>query len=390
MLLAATIAENRAIIGFLFFFLLEGNKVKQLTRFLAISVASVLGVCSTAQAEITLVEKNGNTLSTYGFLKADAVYQDDEMNSKYAPRFAQTGGSEGTNLTAMHSRFGIKWGGPQMEHGFKAGGVFEFDLFDSSNNQMDLRTRLAALTLSNGKHNLLFGQHWDVFSPLNVTTLMTNGNMWQTGNLGFRRAQARYTYKGESFEFAGSINDPSTGGGTSDVDSPLLEGRVGFGIGNAKLGVSGTWGQDETTVPSVDADIYGVSADLVWKFNDQYQFKGEIATGENLGVFLSRAKVSAIEEDEQEAVSAWGQVVYTGDKWNWWAGGAIETVDDVDPGTIDDTYMYFGALQYKLKSVSGGNPILFAGELAFFNSETSGSGSEPDAFQFILCAQYNW
>ncbi len=364
--------------------------MKHLVRLFAVALASLLGVVGMAQAEITLVEKNGNTLSTYGFLKADAVYQDDEMNSKYAPRFAQTGGSEGTNLTAQQSRFGFKWGGPQMEHGFKAGGVFEFDLFDNSNNQMDLRTRLAALTLSNGKHNLLFGQHWDVFSPLNVTTLMTNGNLWQTGNLGFRRAQARYTYKGETFDIAASINDPSTGGGTSDVDSPLLEGRVGFSIGDAKLGVSGTYGQDETTVPSVDADIYGVAADLVWKFNDQYSFKGEVATGENLGVFLSRAKVSAIEEDEQEAVSAWGQIVYSGDRWNWWAGGAIETVDDVDPGTIDDTYMYFGALQYKLKSVTGGNPILFAGELAFFNSEISGSGDEPDSFQFILSAQYNW
>jgi hypothetical protein len=375
---------------------MEGSKVKHLTRVLAISVASVLGVFSVAQAEITLVEKNDNKLSTYGFLKMDAVYQDDEMNSKYAPRFAQSGGSEGTNLTAMQSRFGIKWGGPALEHGYKAGGVFEFDLFDSSNNQMDLRTRLAALTLSNGKHNLLFGQHWDVFSPLNVTTLMTNGNMWQTGNLGFRRAQARYTYKGDTFEITGSVNDPSTGGGTSDVDSPLLEGRVGFNIGKARLGVSGTYGEDETTVPTTNADIYGVSADLVWPFNDQYQFKGEIATGENLGVFLSRAKVnsdpnSSAFEEEQEAVSGWGQIVYTGTDWNWWAGGAYETVDDVNPGAIDDTYMVFGALQYKLKSANGsGSPVLFAAEAAVFNSETDGGGDDPDSWQLILSAQYNW
>ena len=365
--------------------------MKHLTWFFVISVAAIVGICSVAQAEITLVEKNDNKLSTYGFLKMDAVYQDDEMNSKYAPRFAQSGGSEGTNLTAMHSRFGIKWGGPAMQHGYKAGGVFEFDLFDSSNNQMDLRTRLAALTLSNGKHNLLFGQHWDVFSPLNVTTLMTNGNMWQTGNLGFRRAQARYTYKGDTFEITGSVNDPSTGGGTSDVDSPLLEGRVGFNIGNARLGVSGTYGQDETTVPTTDADIYGISADLVWPFNDQYQFKGEIATGENLGVFLSRAKVNATSGDEQEAVSGWGQILYTGTDWNWWAGGAYETVDDVNAGAIDDTYMVFGALQYKLKAASGsGSPILFAAEAAVFNSETDGGGDDPDSWQLILSAQYNW
>ena len=370
--------------------------MKHLTRLLLMSVAAVFFVCSAAQAEITLVEKNGNSLSTYGWLKMDAVYQDDGMNSKYAPRFAQSGGSEGTNLTAMNSRFGIKWGGPAMQRGFKAGGVFEFDLFDSSNNQMDLRTRLAALTLSNGKHNLLFGQHWDIFSAGNPTTLMTNGFLWQTGNLGFRRAQARYTYKGDTFEIAGSVNDPSTGGGTSDVDSPLLEGRVGFNISKAKFGVSGTWGEDKTTVPTTDADIWGVAADLVVPLGERYQFKGEIATGENLGVFLSRAKVnsdptSSAFEEEQEAVSGWGQILYTGDDWNWWVGGAFETVDDVNPGAIDDTYMGFAALQWKLKSATeGGKPILFGAEAAVFSSETDGGGDDPDSWQLILSAQYNW
>ena len=366
--------------------------MKHLNRFLVVLVASLVGIFSVAQADVTLVEKNGNKLSTYGFLKMDASYQDDDMNAKVASRFAQSGGSQGTNLTAMNSRFGLKWAGPAMQHGFKAGGIFEFDLFDgSSNNQMELRTRHAALTLSNGKSSLLFGQYWDVFSPLGPTTLMTNGYLWQTGNLGFRRAQARYTYKGDTFEITGSVNDPSTGGGTSDVDSPLLEGRVGFNIGDARFGVSGTWGQDETTVPSTDADIYGVSADLMWPLSERYQLKGEIATGENLGVFLSRAKVNTISEDEQEVVSGWGQIVYTGDDWNWWAGGAFETVDDVNAGDIDDTYVVFGALQWKLKSMTeGGKPILFGAEAAIFNSETDGGGEDPDSWQLILSAQYTW
>jgi hypothetical protein len=209
---------------------------------------------SAKKALIPIGTGTNNDLSLYGWLKMDATYQEDDMNSKVAPRFAINNGDSGTNLTAMHSRFGLKWAGPQMQYDYKAGGVFEIDLFDgSSNNQMKLRTRLAAFTLSNGTSTFLFGQHRDVFSPLGPTTLMTNGYPWQTGTLGFRRAQARYTYQGEAWSFAASVNDPSTGGGTSDVDAPLLEGRVGFNWEGAKFGVSGTWGQDETTVPTTDA-----------------------------------------------------------------------------------------------------------------------------------------
>jgi len=355
-------------------------------------VAQALIFSSLAQADIPLVSGTNNDLSMYGFLKLDATYQDDDMNSKVAPRFAVESGDEGTNLTAMHSRFGLKWAGPQMEYGYKAGGVFEIDLFDgSSNNQMDLRTRLAAFTLSNGTSTWLFGQHWDVFSPLNVTTLMTNGNLWQTGNLGFRRAQARYTYQGEAWSFAGSINDPSTGGGTSDVDSPLLEGRVGYNWSGAKFGLSGTFGKDETTVSSTDADIWGISVDAMIPVTAEISFKGEVATGEDLGVFLSRGKVNPLTEDAQESVSAWGQFVYSGADWNWWIGGAVETVDDTNAGDIDDTYAFFGGAQWKLKSaVTGGKPILIGAELASFSSSTDGGGDDPDSLQLILSAQYTF
>lgn len=365
-------------------------KISYLPRLAVVAQALIFG--SLAQADIPLVSGTNNDLSMYGFLKLDATYQDDDMNSKVAPRFAVESGDEGTNLTAMHSRFGLKWAGPQMEYGYKAGGVFEIDLFDgSSNNQMDLRTRLAAFTLSNGTSTWLFGQHWDVFSPLNVTTLMTNGNLWQTGNLGFRRAQARYTYQGEAWSFAGSINDPSTGGGTSDVDSPLLEGRVGYNWSGAKFGLSGTFGKDETTVSSTDADIWGISVDAMIPVTAEISFKGEVATGEDLGVFLSRGKVNPLTEDAQESVSAWGQFVYSGADWNWWIGGAVETVDDTNAGDIDDTYAFFGGAQWKLKSaVTGGKPILIGAELASFSSSTDGGGDDPDSLQLILSAQYTF
>ncbi len=88
--------------------------------------------------------------------------------------------------------------------------VLEWDFFDiTSPNQMKLRFRQGYFTLAKNNHSLLFGQAWDLFSPLGPTTLMTNGYLWQTGNLGFRHAQVRYAYSAPRFDFAVSVNDPA-------------------------------------------------------------------------------------------------------------------------------------------------------------------------------------
>jgi len=346
---------------------------------------------SPAMADIKVVDTEANQLSLYGFIKGDATYQDDDMNSKVAPRYAVDNGDNGTNLTAMHSRFGVKWNGPMLDNGWNASAVLEFDLFDSSsNNQMKFRDRLAAFTIAKDKQSVLIGQHWDIFSPLGPTTLMTNGFLWQTGNLGFRRAQARYTYKGESVEIAASINDPSMSGESSETDSPLFESRIGFTLAGVKLGISGAYGQDDKSLPSDDADIWGISGDFVWPITSAYSVKGEIATGENLSNFLSRSKVNTTTGDEQETLAGWAELTYTGTSIDWWAGSAFENVDDVQSDTIDDTWMIFGGVQWKLTSkLIGGAPVRLGVEVAHFESQVK-NGNEPDANQIIFSGQFNF
>ncbi len=357
----------------------------------AISSLLLTGMSAAAMADIKVVDTEANQLSLYGFIKGDATYQEHDMNSKVAPRYAVESGDSGTNLTAMHSRFGVKWHGPMLDNGWNASAVFEFDLFDSSsNNQMKLRDRLAAFTIAKDRQSVLIGQQWDIFSPLGPTTLMTNGYLWQTGNLGFRRAQARYTYKGDSFDVAASINDPSMSGESSETDSPMLESRVGFTLAGVKLGVSGAYGKDDKSLPSKDADIWGISGDFEWPITSAYGVKGEIATGENLSNFLSRSKVNTVTGDEQETLAGWAELTYTGSSFDWWAGGAFENVDDVQSGTIDDTWMVFGGVQWKLTSkLMGGAPVRFGVEVAHFDSQVK-SGSEPDANQIIFSGQFNF
>ncbi len=136
-----------------------------------VSVALLCGITAgVARADITLLKNDNHEISIYGFAKLDATYQSDPTNSLIAPRFATGGNASATDLTATHSRFGLNWKGPRLENGYQAGAVLEFDLFDpTSSNQMEFRTRWAALTLSRDKTTWLFGQHNDVFSPLSPT-----------------------------------------------------------------------------------------------------------------------------------------------------------------------------------------------------------------------------
>jgi hypothetical protein len=179
-------------------------------------------------------------------------------------------------------------------------------------------------------------------------------------------------------------------GESSETDSPLFESRVGFSLAGVKLGVSGTYGRDDKSLPNGDADIWGISGDFVWPVTSAYSLKGEIATGENLSNFLSRSKVNTSTGDEQQTVAGWAELTYTGTSFDWWAGGAFENVDDVQSGGIDDTWMAFAGVQWKLTSkLAGGAPIRFGVEVAHFDSQVR-NGPEPDANQIIFSGQFDF
>ena len=73
---------------------------------------------------------------------------------------------------------------------------------------------------------------------------MTNGYLWQVGNVGFRRAQVRYTYEAEKFSFGASINDPTSAGARA-TKMPIFESRVGVSFAPGKtIGVSAAYGKE--------------------------------------------------------------------------------------------------------------------------------------------------
>ncbi|MCK4942925.1 MAG: hypothetical protein KAS65_05075 [Candidatus Aminicenantes bacterium] len=309
-----------------------------------------------------------DNFSIYGFVKLDAHFQDGGMNSIVAARYA-TAGEGNTALTAMNTRVGFKWNVAELASGWKIAAQTEWDLFDgASANQMKLRTRHLNFTLSKDSSKFLFGQFWDVFGPIGPTTLNTNGYLWQTGNIGFRRAQIRYTYSSGSFNFAVSVNDPTSAEARA-TNMPILQGRLGLNLGakgKIKIGVSGAYGSEshdgvvvvdeiETTYEN-DVNIMGVCLDWTIPFS-KFTFKGEFTVGQNLKNFLSKARIydnAAVMEIEAAQVTAfWAELVYKASKkFNAWAGYAFESLDEeqLSNGALDDTNCIFVGIKYIMGS----------------------------------------
>lgn len=330
--------------------------------------------CLSAFADVTLLKTDSNTFNFYGFLKFDGAYQDFKMNSLTAPRYpladTEANDDDSTNFTAMNSRFGLKWSGPSLASGTAVQGVLEWDLFDAdSRNQMKFRTRLAYLELKGKSYSLIAGQHWDLFGAGLPKTLITNGFYWQTGNTGFRRAQIRYTRFFESGELAFSLGDP----GTSEAiysGMPLITGRYAFKFGEKKggvIGIAATYGEEDFAAG--DVAISGLALDFKVPMGNALSLMGEVAQGENLKTFLSRAGTFTDADGDlngQESLEGWVELAYTAEKMEFYLGyaTAIFDEDEVASGALGDSDAVFLGLTHKLgKGVSYGiEYTLFSGD----------------------------
>ncbi|MBN2347015.1 MAG: hypothetical protein JXO51_11565, partial [Candidatus Aminicenantes bacterium] len=261
---------------------------------LMIAIALILIPCLHAFGDITLVDTEKNKIQLFGFFKLDAAYQDGGVNGLTFPRYAVAGDGN-LYLSATHTRFGFKYAGTPLSNGMNVAALLEWDFFDTASaNQMKPRFRQGYFTLSKKGHSLLFGQAWDLFSPLGPTTLMINGYLWQTGNVGFRHAQVRYSYSAPHFDLAVSMSDPATPGGWS-AKMPVLQSRLGLKLGTGgkyQIGLSGIYGRENASISGIDfrnrLDAAGASLDWNLSLCRHLALKGEFLSGANLAYVVSR------------------------------------------------------------------------------------------------------
>jgi len=363
---------------------------------LMIAISLLLLSCLRVHGDIGLVDTEKNKLQLYGFFKLDAAFQDGGVNGLTFPRYAVPG--EGNlYLSATHTRFGFKYAGAPLANGMGVAAVLEWDFFDTASpNQMKPRFRQGYFSLQKDRHSLLFGQAWDLFSPLGPTTLMINGYLWQTGNVGFRHAQVRYTYSAPRFDLAVSLSDPATAGGWS-VKMPVLQGRMGLKLatgGKYQVGLSGIYGRENagSTAVAFKNKVDTIGAGLDWGLSlcKHLALKGEFLTGANLAYVVSRAGLftdTARQEFAAKKVRAfWSELLLTRGKWSGWIGYAFEDLTDEEQlaaRELKKTDTILAGMQ-----VAVGSGVSFGLEYAHFTSAHFQS-EKAKTNQVMFSAQIN-
>jgi hypothetical protein len=278
----------------------------------------------------------GVPIQITGFLKGDMVWNDSRVNSTSAPRFSdpgQDGSDSQFTATVQHTRLGLRFGPVGLgDNGTSLNANVEMDYFnlsDSGDNNFtnnQLRVRHLWFAIQADEWNILAGQTWDVFSPLWVDTLNTNGNYWFGGNGGFRRPQLRVTHRvpvgeGHAFTWKASIN--ANTGTTTTVDGrsfnsgrrsgiPVFEAALewsfpGVGGGPIRSGAAGVWGQEDLKGVENNLDQWGIGGYVVVPITDWLKLSGEVQHGENLDAFLIGGGVNSVTGEEIEATSGWVQ-----------------------------------------------------------------------------------
>ncbi len=239
-----------------------------------------------------------------GFVKTDAMWD----NARIYPgnyRLWVTEYEEKNDafyLTASETRLGFDFWWD--EETYKTAAKLEFDFYGASpaENKSQPMLRHAYVKLVGGNWALLFGQTWDIISPLNPKTVNYSVN-WAQGNIGYRRPQMRFTYKmkpgekatlkldaGISRNLGHDLDGDGFNDGT-DAGVPTFQGRLGLGTpmgseGKFSIGVSGHYGQEKYDNGEHGTPSWSLNGDLAIKINKRVALLGEFFMGENLNQYL--------------------------------------------------------------------------------------------------------
>jgi len=314
-----------------------------------VSICILLCLVIVDHAEVLADEKPSFEFNMYGKVKLDGAF-DNNLTSHgnfvmWVNPQEYGKDDEQYNMTANETRFGIKIAGKGYKKAIVNGNI-EFDLFAGvsggtiAQNKAMLQLRHAYFTIEMGNTKLLAGQSWDLFSPLNPSTL-NYPVLWGCGNTGYRRPQfslwhtfnasekANVTVAGGFFRTIGNDLTPTftlaTGEESegsddgTDAGIPSFQGRLdtkyNFDSGaSMRFGVSGLWGQlkAETNLGGYEKyESWGVVGHFMFAMASGIGFSGEFYTGSNLGSYfggiLNSSTVDGVSSSGGWA-SAWAKV----------------------------------------------------------------------------------
>jgi len=268
------------------------------------------------------------------------------------------------SATIQNSRFGFHLKPYDFDgKNFWVDARLELDFFSTGNLSAQSvlpRIRRAYASIGQEKWKLLFGHEWDLFSPLNTATLNIGANLWQQGNLGFRRPQICFVFNTpvadkSGVEVAMSVNLPSNRmnfddpGNTTSI--PMLEGRFGFShklpAGMMRLYASGMFARHKNAIAGAsDVNNWAVAFSFDIPAHRFFKPSGEFHYGYSPGLMLSIAS----DTTRQRTMAGWGQIKSL---WLDWfetnIGGGVEMLKsfEVANGWVKRNMMGFANLKFK-------------------------------------------
>jgi hypothetical protein len=337
---------------------------------------------------------SGVPIRLTGFIKGDMLWNNSRVDSTSAPRRSAPGNQGNSDdqftATVQHSRVAAAIG-PIPVANSTLGGYVELDYFNLSdsgdtnfiNNQ--LRVRDLYMHVAHEDWTILVGQTWDVISPLNPTSLNTNGNYWFGGNAGFRRPQLQVTRRIEWAEdspltLKGSINanvgrTTMPGGVTYDsgrkagwpvFQAAIEQGLGGFGAGPIRMGVAGGYGQEDLVGVKNHIDQWAIGGYLRMPILEWLTLTGEIQHGENTDAFFMGGGINAA-GGSIESTSGWLQATLTPlDRWEF---NMLFGFDDPKDGDVDDMATEQNLLVGASARFKIFEPLTFGFEYTYFDTD---------------------
>ena len=264
------------------------------------------------------------------------------------------------SATPQNSRIGLNWTGSKISNKLTMKGLFELD-FVNVLNQTSYGTspiprirHLYGELASSDNWSLLFGQTWDLFSPLNTTSLSLGGNLWFQGNMGFRRPQVRFTYNfiiddvnsvktAVSADLPSNTDDLTNSGISSGI--PLGEALAQYNrkmkYGDLVLAASGIMGTN--TINGGYKKMTGVAGSLHIPFHKYFKFTSEVQYGQDMGIFLSYVNSTGNSWGGRD-LGIWGQIASQWwDKFDTAVGYGIDDMKSskVATGSVDRNHVAF-------------------------------------------------
>ena len=233
--------------------------------------------------------------------------------------------------------------------------------------------------MQKAESTLLFGQFWDLISPLNPT-VNDDTLMWNAGNIGDRRVQIRYTYEPKKSAFNLAMALGLTGAvDAKDLDSnsvrdgenstlPRIQMRAGWKSAKSEVGIWGHYASETTTKQVAGRTHftgYSLGIDGQHQLTSRLSAMGEYWSGSNLSDFRGGIGQGVIAATGVEVRShgGWAELGYQASpKYKMAFGYTAETPEANDlptGGRLSNSALYFHN-RYKLtNNVDLGASYLF-------------------------------